>query len=66
VDKEGYSKMFSETLHMTFEELGDMFEGDFEDTCSEKFPLISIWGAKMGVRRVQTWELGPPWHEWKL
>ena len=29
---------------MTYEGLGEMFEGDFADTCADKFPL-----AMMGV-----------------
>jgi hypothetical protein len=29
---------------MTFEGMGEMFEGDSEDKCAEKFPLVSIGG----------------------
>jgi hypothetical protein len=29
---------------MTSEGLGEMFEGYFEDMCSEKFPLVSMVG----------------------
>ena len=29
---------------MIFEGLGEMFEGDFEDMCAEKFPLMSMGG----------------------
>jgi hypothetical protein len=34
----------SETLDMTSEVLGDMFEGDSADTCAGKFPLTSMRG----------------------
>ena len=34
----------SETLHMTSEGLGQMFEGDFADTCANKFPIALIGG----------------------
>ena len=30
---------------MTSEGLGEMFEGDFADTCGEKFPLMSMGGC---------------------
>jgi hypothetical protein len=34
----------SETLKMTFERLGEIFEGYSADTCTEKFPLMSMGG----------------------
>ena len=34
---------------MTFEGLGEMFEGDSADTCSEKFPLVSMEGRAEGL-----------------
>ena len=34
----------SETVHLTSEKLGDMFEGDFANTCGNKFPLLSMGG----------------------
>jgi hypothetical protein len=34
----------SETLDMTCEGLGEMFEGDCADTCTEKFLLMSMGG----------------------
>ena len=36
-----------------------MFEGDSADTCTEKFPLVSM-GAERRVKRAQTLERGPP------
>ena len=39
----------SETLDMTSEGLGEMFEGDSADTCAEKFPLISMGGRAEGL-----------------
>ena len=44
---------------MTSEGLGEMFEGDFADTCAEKFPLVSM-GAELRVNHAQTRERGPP------
>ena len=29
---------------MTSEGLGEMFEGNFADTCAKNFPLVSKWG----------------------
>ena len=34
---------------MTFKGLGEMFEGDFADMCTEKFPLMSMWGRVEGI-----------------
>ena len=34
----------SETLDMTSEDLGDVFEGDFADTCAEYFLLVLLGG----------------------
>ena len=34
---------------MTFEGLGEMFEGDSADTCAGKFPLMSMGGRAEGV-----------------
>ena len=34
---------------MTYERLGEMFEGDFEDRCAEKFLLMSIGGQAEGL-----------------
>ena len=39
----------SETLDMTSEGLGEMFEGDSADTCTEKFPLMSMGGRAEGL-----------------
>ena len=44
---------------MTSEGLGEMFEGDSADMCTEKFPLTSI-GAERRVWRAQNRERGPP------
>ena len=44
---------------MTSEGLGEMFEGDFADTCAENFPMVSM-GAEQRVERAQTRERGPP------
>ena len=33
---------------MTSEGLGEMFEGDFADTCTEKFPPMSMGGRAEG------------------
>ena len=49
----------SETLDMTSEGLGEMFEGDSADTCTGKFPLTSL-GSERRVSRAQTRERGPP------
>ena len=41
----------SETLEMTFEGLGEMFEGDSTDMRATKFPLVSMGGrADPGAR----------------
>ena len=42
---EGIQGKDSKTSYMTFEGLGEMFEGDSADTCAEIFSLMS-----MGVR----------------
>ena len=34
---------------MTSEGLGEMFEGDFADTCAGKFPLVSMGGRADGL-----------------
>jgi hypothetical protein len=34
---------------MTFEGMGEMFEGDSADTCAEKFPLVSMGGRAEGL-----------------
>ena len=34
---------------MTSEGLGEMFEGDSADTCSGKFPLVSMGGRAEGL-----------------
>jgi hypothetical protein len=39
----------SETLDMTSEGLGEMFEGDSADTCAGKFPLVSMGGQTEGL-----------------
>ena len=33
---------------MTFEGMGEMFEGDSADTCAGKFPLVSMGGRAEG------------------
>jgi hypothetical protein len=38
-----------ETLDMTSEGLGEMFEGDYADTGAGKFPLILMGGLAEGV-----------------
>ena len=43
----------SETLEVTYEGLGEMFQGDFADKFSGKFPLTSR-GAKRKVLHAQT------------
>ena len=35
--------------HMTFEGLGEMFEGDSADTCVGKFPPTSMGGLAEGL-----------------
>ena len=44
---------------MTSEGLGEMFEGDYADTCAGKFPLV-LMVAKRRVSCAQTRERGPP------
>ena len=39
----------SETLDMTSEGLGEMFEGDCADMCCEKFPCMLMWGRVEGL-----------------
>jgi hypothetical protein len=34
---------------MTFEGMGEMFEGDSADTCAGKFPLVSMGGRAKGL-----------------
>ena len=34
---------------MTSEELGEMFEGDSADTCTGKFPVVSMGGQAEGL-----------------
>ena len=34
---------------MTFEGMGEMFEGDSADTCAGKFPLVSMRGRAEGL-----------------
>jgi hypothetical protein len=34
---------------MISEGLGEMFEGDFADTCAGKFPLVSMGGRAEGL-----------------
>ena len=34
---------------MTSEGLGEMFEGDYADTCAGKFPLMSMGGRAEGL-----------------
>ena len=36
---------------MTSEGLGEMFEGDSADTCTGKFPLVSMGGRAEGLAR---------------
>ena len=44
---------------MTSEGLGEMFEGDSEDMCAEKFLLVWM-EAERRVSHAQTQERGPP------
>ena len=39
----------SETSDMTFDGMGEMFEGDSADTCAGKFPLVSMGGRAEGL-----------------
>ena len=39
---------------MTSEGLGEMFEGNFADTCAEEIPLVSMGGTSNPVKYVQT------------
>ena len=41
---------------MTCEGLGEMFEGDSEDTCARKFPLVSMGGRAEGLACAETGE----------
>ena len=34
---------------MTFEGMGEMFEGDSADTCAKKIPLVSMGGRAEGL-----------------
>ena len=52
-------KLSSETSDMTYEWLGEMFEGDSAETCTGKIPQVPM-GAERRVRRARTWERGPP------
>ena len=52
-------KAATQTLGMTSQGLGEMFEGDIADMCGLKFPLVLI-GAERSVTRAQTWEQGLP------
>ena len=40
---------FSETLDMSFKQLGEVFEGDFADTCAGKFLLMLTGGWVEGL-----------------
>jgi hypothetical protein len=44
---------------MTSERLGEMFKGDSADTCTRKFPLVSMGGRANGQGRTDG-ERGPP------
>jgi hypothetical protein len=44
---------------MTFEGMGEMFEGDSADMCDGKFVLV-LMGAERRVSHAQTPEQGPP------
>ena len=46
-------------MDKTSAELGEMFEGDFADTCVEKFPLMLMGGGGNG-QSCADGELGPP------
>ena len=47
-------------MDMSSEGLGEMFEGNFADTCAEKNHRWCRWGADLRVKRAQTRERGPP------
>ena len=54
-DKGGYFPKLSkgsETLVMTSEWLGEMFESEFADTCTVKFPLVLMVGWAEGLASV--------------
>jgi hypothetical protein len=44
---------------MTSEGLGEVFKGDFSDTCAGKFPLVSMGGRANG-QACADGERGPP------
>ena len=57
----------SETLDMTSEEFGEMFEGDFEDTCGDNFRSCQWGGGTSGpVKSAQTGSEVPHRHERNL
>ena len=43
---------------MTYEWLGEMFEGDFSDMCTNIFAMALM--VKRSVVHVETWERGTP------
>jgi hypothetical protein len=49
----------SETSDMTSEGLGEVFKGDSADTCTGKFPLVSMGGRANG-QACADGERGPP------
>ena len=55
----------SETLGMTSEELGEMFEGDSADMCTVKFPLM-LMGGRANGQACADGEQGPHRREWKF
>ena len=60
--KGGYSEKLSKgskTSDMTSERLGEVFEGDAEDMCGGKFPLVSMGGGGNG-QACADGERGPP------
>ena len=44
---------------MTFEGLGEMFEGDSADTCAGKFPLMSMGGRAEGLTFADPGDMDP-------
>ena len=44
---------------MTSEGLGEVFKGDFADTCAGKFPLVSM-GGRANAQACADGERGPP------
>ena len=53
-------------MEMQSEGLAEMFEGDSADTCTGKFPLVSMGGASGGSRVHRPGSEDPHRRDWKL